>query len=210
MTTFGILDYQSTFAKGLEMVIAENQEYKVLINADDFDKLQYKLKSIGTPIDIFFLPVHTPTHKGLLIAQWMHKNYPATKMIVTSNEVKYLELYNMFQSGCIAFISKWAQEKVLLKSIASIMENTFHSAQNECIDSRTFFELKVFNGVNIPVLNELDKRFAPWFVTSLNYHSIALEMHVSDADVDYHRRTFFQELEVDSRSSLIIKLIQLG
>ena len=208
MIKIGIIDLQDSFSKGLAITLGENHNNVVLLRADNLANLREKI--MPENFDLFFIAVHTPALTGKVTAEWLHKNFPLIRLIAISSENKYIELEDMFNSGCIAFFSKWISSALLLQSLKAIMENNFHSKLEECIDIASFRKATRFNGMNLPVFNDLDRCFAKWFVTSLNNEEIAIEMNVSTADVDYHKRTFFRELEVHNRAALILKLLALG
>ena len=155
MIKIGIIDLQDSYGKGLALTLTENDNYSVLLLANSMNMLKEKIKE--GDFDLFFIAVHTPALTGKDTAEWLHKNYPSIKLIAISSEIKYMELEEMFDSGCIAFFSKWISPALLHKSVRAITENNFHSKLDECIDIESFRRATSFKGKYLPVLSALYK-----------------------------------------------------
>ena len=210
MITIGIIDFQNTYGKGLAVTLCENDNYKVVLIVNSFEMLIEKMSLPGMKPDIFFVAIHSPEVTGWISARWLHKNFPDIKLIAISYIVKYMEVSEMFDNGCIAFFSKWITESLMRRSVQEIADNRFHSKLDECIDEASFRKVKQFHGVTIPEMNDLDKLFGKWLVTGLAEMDIAIKMNVPNGNVDYHKRRFFAKLSVHNRPALILKLQELG
>ena len=210
MITIGIIDLQDSYGKGLALTLGENDNFKVVLIVNSFEMLTEKMNLPGAKPDIFFVAIHTPKLTGWKSARWLHKNFPIIKLIAIISEVKYMEVSDMIDNGCIAFFSKWISAALMRRSVQEIADGHFHSKLDECIDEASFRQVKHFHGVFIPKLSDVDKLFGKWFVGSLTDINIAKEMHVGEDEVDYHKRNFYRELSVHSRQAMVLKLIELG
>ena len=210
MITIGIIDFQNTYGKGLALTLCENDNYKVVLIVNSFEMLKDKMNMPGMKPDIFFVAIHSPEVTGWISARWLHKNFPDIKLIAISSVIKYMEVSEMFDNGCIAFFSKWISETLMRSSVQEIADNRFHSKLDECIDEASFRKVTHFHGVSIPKLNDLDKLFGKWFVTSMTDKQIAIKMGITEFDVVHHKRTYYKELDVHNRPAMILKLQELG
>ena len=210
MITIGIIDFQNTYGKGLAVSLGENVNFKVVLIVNSLEMLIEKMSLPGMNPDVFFVAIHSPAVTGWKSAEWLHKHFPDIKLIAISYIVKYMEVSEMFDNGCKAFFSKWITEALMRSSVQEIADGHFHSKLDECIDEASFRKVKNFHGVFIPKMNDLDKLFGKWLVTGLSEADIAIQMRVTESNVDFHKRKFFDNLDVHNRPALILKLIELG
>ncbi|EAY28297.1 response regulator transcription factor [Microscilla marina] len=210
----GIVDDHRLFREGLIFVIEQNQDLKVILEAEQGQDLLDQLASTPKLPDIILMDIRMPVMDGLECTQLIKKQYPSIKIITvtTYDQVDYiLYLLKLGVNGylrkivsgkeiCHAIRATWEQEYYFDSFVTQIMLDGLKRKRNFVAKP------KIDGQVNItPREQEVLELILKEYTTQ----EIADRLFVSIHTVETHRKKLFNKFGVKNVVGLVVRALQM-
>ena len=210
INTIGIIDDQKMFTEGFALLIAQNSDFKVILEAYSLQDSMLKMAGLSSLPDIIFIAIQIMEHNGAEIAASITKHYPSVKLIAISYFHKPVKVEAMFASGCIAFFGKNIEHSLLYSGIHDIINGNFHN-QSECFtDKKSFYNSPAYNRIKLIDLNEAEIFILKLLCTNMTYKAIAAKLKMTFDSVDNYRKHIYFKFDVNNKPDLIFMALDLG
>ena len=208
--TIGIIDDQKMFSEGFSLLIAQNSNLKVILEAHSLQDSILKMAGLSTLPNIIFIAIQILEHNGAEIAASITKHYPSVKLIAISYFHKPVKVEAMFANGCIAFFGKNIEHSLLYSGIQDIINGNFHN-KSECFtDKKSFYNSPSYGRIKLIGLNEAEIVLLKLLCTNMTYNKIGFKIKMTRDMVDYYRKHIYLKFDVNNKPDLIFMAQELG
>ncbi|MDE3234653.1 MAG: response regulator transcription factor [Bacteroidota bacterium] len=207
-TNIGLVDDHQLFIKSLGLMLATFNSYDVVVEASNGKELQDKFVTLKVLPDIMLIDVTMPVMDGIQTAEWLHKEYPAIKLVALSMNDNDDSIIAMLKAGCCAYLLKDTHPSELEKALHEIDTKGYYNGDASNINFRRLLLTESRNEQN--QITEREKEFLQYACSDLTYKQIAAIMNVSERTVDGYRESLFEKLNVQSRVGMALEAIRKG
>src|SRR6478735_9023332 len=201
-----IADDHAMFRKTLAVLINLFPDYKVLFDAPNGKEFINQLNPEQLP-DIALLDINMPVMDGYATSAWLHKNYPALKILVLSTMEDETSIIKMIQCGAKGYVLKDADPAELKFSFDEILTHDYF--YNEPGDNS--FNASGIMDISTDTLvqfTQAEIAFLKYAGSELAYKDIAAKMNINMHTLEIMRNTLFTKLGVKTRVGLAIYAIK--
>ncbi|MFT4092342.1 MAG: response regulator transcription factor [Niabella sp.] len=206
--SIAIVDDHTMLRKGLANILNEEQDFSVILEADNGLQFIKAIQQYGLQPDVVLLDVHMPEMDGYETAQWIEQNLPLAKVLVLSMNDNEEMVVKMLRCGAKGYVLKDADPPELCRAIKEVMTNGYHLSR--LVTGKLLFTMnKPAEMYNHHIkLSVREKEFLQLCCSDLTYKEIADKMYVSVRTVDGYRDSLFEKLEQKSRVGLVLYAIK--
>lgn len=197
-----IADDHSVIREGLESLLNYQPDIEVVATAKNGEEAR-KLVKEHLP-DIILLDIDMPPgESGLLTAEKIHREFPATKIIILTmyDDREYL-LYTI-QNGAAGFVLKNAPEGELCEAIRTVYQNGIHISKEMLPHLVRGFINKNEADDNYLKLRERELEVLTLIAKGYGNKEIAEMLCISVKTVETHKKNLMTKLEFKTRSELV-------
>lgn len=205
--TIGIVDDQKLFVSSLCALIKEFDDFEVIVEATDGKELLQKLKLLLSMPDIILVDVQMPLMDGPAVVSAIAADYPGIRTVALSMKDDDQSILKMLRAGCSGYFSKDMHPKELEKALTEIYQTGFYNGDLISIHSRRLLKAPDKN-LEVIKLTEREKEFLQHACSDCSYKEIAAKMFLSVKRIDDFREKLFLELEVKSRTGMVLEAIR--
>jgi len=201
-----IADDHAMFRKTLAVLINLFPDYKVLFDAPNGKEFINQLNPEQLP-DIALLDINMPVMDGYATSAWLHKNYPALKILVLSTMEDETSIIKMIQCGAKGYVLKDADPAELKFSFDEILTHDYF--YNEPGDNS--FNASGIMDISTDTLvqfTQAEIAFLKYAGSELAYKDIAAKMNINMHTLENMRNALFTKLGVKTRVGLAIYAIK--
>jgi two-component system, NarL family, invasion response regulator UvrY len=209
-----LVDDHILFRKGLiSLIELLEQDYQILLEADNGIDLQHKLNSADLP-DIVIMDINMPKMDGFDTVKWLNQQYPLINILIVSMVEKEETILKMLQLNIKGYLCKDVEPDELSAALKAINNNGFY--YTDFITGRLVHSLKnmEMNGVPKPhdTLNLTDREihFLQLACSDDTYNEVAAKMFLSPKTIDGYRIALFEKFNVRSRVGLALYAVKHG
>lgn len=199
-----IVDDHTLMSKALENMIAENPQYKVVMNhpnGEDF--IEALEKTVDLPA-VVLMDINMPFKNGIETTEWLSRHYPDIKVIALTMEDDEKVLIKMLKAGAKGYLLKDMQPSILFQAIDTVFEKgSFYTD----FVAQKLLKVKTEDLKNQSLLSELKEReieFIKLACSELTYKEIADKMCLSPKTIDGYRDSVFIKLDIKNRVGLVL------
>lgn len=199
-----IVDDHTLMSKALENMIAENPQYKVVMNhpnGEDF--IEALEKTVDLPA-VVLMDINMPFKNGIETTEWLSEHYPDIKVIALTMEDDEKVLIKMLKAGAKGYLLKDMQPSILFQAIDTVFEKgSFYTD----FVAQKLLKVKTEDLKNQSLLSELKEReieFIKLACSELTYKEIADKMCLSPKTIDGYRDSVFIKLDIKNRVGLVL------
>lgn len=201
--TIGIVDDHTLFRNGVNALMSEFEELKVVFEADNGKQLQQMLPKNALP-QVILMDINMPEMDGYETTAWLKAKYPQVKVLALSMFEDDKAVLRMIRSGASGYVLKESKPRELLDAIKTIVTRGVYI--NELVSGKLI--RSVGGNESGPELTPKELEFLKLACSELTYKEIADKMFVSPRTVDNYRESLFQKLNLKSRTGLVLYAIQ--
>jgi DNA-binding NarL/FixJ family response regulator len=198
-----IVDDHTLFRNGVNALMSEFDELKVVFEADNGKQLQQLLLTHPIP-QVVLMDINMPVMDGYDTTAWLKTNYPQIKVLALSMFEDDKAVIRMIRSGASGYVLKESKPRELLEAIKTIVTKGVYI--NELVSGKLI--RSVGGKDDGPELTAKELEFLKLACSELTYKEIANKMFVSPRTVDNYRESLFQKLNLKSRTGLVLHAIQ--
>lgn len=161
--------------------------------------------------DVVLMDITMPVMNGLEATREIHKQFPATRVLVLSQHENKEYIIPLLQAGAVGYISKRARANELIEAIRAVHSTGAYLPPD--------IAQRVVNAIaNAPepaaakpaLLTERELEIVRLIAEGLSSRSIAERLSISTKTVDTHRANIMEKLGVRNSAELIKYAIREG
>lgn len=210
--TIGMADDHQMIRQSIKSLIDRNDQFKVIMEADNGKELIEKIESGAEVPTILLIDIRMPVMDGYETMEYLTKNHPNLRSIALSVNDDFHSVFRMIENGAKAYLKKGCTTEELLETIQqvyikgvyydSFVTNSLIEYQHASVEVHS--EEHLIDKSLINKLTEREMEFILIACSDLTYKEIADKMHISPRTVDSHRVSVFYKLKIKSRIALVI------
>lgn len=205
--TIAYVDPHISVRKGIVLLLGQQENVKVIVEANGGKELIQLLKKIQKVPDICILEVNLPELDGFDTLVEIKKNWPEMKSLIFTSHGSQSYIHRMILNGANGYLLKNCRPDEIYKAIYSMYTDGMYFSDSI---SRNFLHAVQNGRVQPPELTEREKQFLKYCCTDLSYQDVADKMQTSKKSIEGYRDRLFKKLNVNSRVGLTIFAIQHG
>ena len=191
-----IVDDHTLMSKALENMIAENPQYKVVMNHPNGEDFIEALEKTADLPAVVLMDINMPFKNGIETTEWLSEHYPDIKVIALTMEDDEKVLIKMLKAGAKGYLLKDMQPSILFQAIDTVFEKgSFYTD----FVAQKLLKVKTEDLKNQSLLSELKEReieFIKLACSELTYKEIADKMCLSPKTIDGYRDSVFIKLDI--------------
>ncbi|KFE98320.1 ligand-binding protein SH3 [Chryseobacterium formosense] len=199
-----IVDDHTLMSKALENMIAENPQYKVVMNHPNGEDFIEALEKTADLPAVVLMDINMPFKNGIETTEWLSENHPDIKVIALTMEDDEKVLIKMLKAGAKGYLLKDMQPSILFQAIDTVFEKgSFYTD----FVAQKLLKVKTEDLKNQSLLSELKEReieFIKFACSELTYKEIADKMFLSPKTIDGYRDSVFIKLDIKNRVGLVL------
>lgn len=198
-----IVDDHTLFRNGVNALMSEFDDLKVVFEADNGKHLQQMLPRHTLP-QVVLMDINMPEMDGYDATAWLKTKYPQVKVLALSMFEDDKAVLRMIRSGASGYVLKESKPRELREAIRTIVNKGVYI--NELVSGKLI--RSVSGSDDGPELTAKELEFLKLACSELTYKEIADKLFISPRTVDNYRESLFQKLNLKSRTGLVLYAIQ--
>jgi DNA-binding NarL/FixJ family response regulator len=211
MIRIAIADDEALFRKGMILLLEENEDMKIVVEAKDGQDLLKKLHSMDALPDVLLLDLNMPNLNGPESAKIIRQTMPELNIIILSTYFSKAFIINMIEIGACAYLPKNSVPEDVTKTIREVYKNGFsydkyvlevlHESINQRSRSKPLptFQIELSNR-ELEVLQLICEEYTT--------AEIAEKLFLSPRTVDGHRNNLLEKLNCKNVAGLVVYAVQ--
>ncbi len=205
-----IADDHKMVSKAIENMISSNGKMKVIINANNGEKLMEEIKTAEVKPDIVLMDINMPFKNGIEATQEISENYPEIRVIALTMEDNENVIIKMLRAGAKGYLLKDMTPDILFKAIETVYEKGVFYTD---VMTQSLLRIKSEDKAVKNLLSELKEKeleFIRHACTEMTYREIAELMGLSPKTIDGYRDSVFAKIDVKSRVGFVLFAMKNG
>jgi two-component system, NarL family, response regulator LiaR len=210
MITLMICDDQDVVCQGLNTILSNEKDLKVIGMAGDGQELLDKLE-IRQP-DMILLDLKMPILNGVQTTRIIKEKYPAVRILILTTYDADEWLFDAIRSGADGFMLKDSSRKELLAAIRDLAAGK--TPIDPSVGGKLFSQLARQAPPGLTAvggeLSEREREILGLVAEGLNNTAIAGRLHLSEGTVRNYVSSIFDKLDVTDRTQAAVLAIKYG
>lgn len=206
-----IADDEALFRKGIRLLLEDNADLQVMMEAENGQDLLNQLSSASILPEVLLLDLQMPVLDGIETAKILRERYPNIKIIVLSSHFSKAFVLNMIELGAASYLPKNSDPDDVATTIRSVAQKGFYYNQKVLEVIRENIMDKTAQKPKASLKIELTKReeeilqlICEQFTTS----EIAQKLYISPRTVDGHRNNLLGKLGCRNTAGLVVYALE--
>ena len=206
-----IADDEALFRKGIKVLLEDNEDLRVIMEAENGQDLLDKLSSCNDFPEVLLLDLQMPILDGIETAKILQERYPDLKIIVLSSHFSKAFVLNMIELGAASYLPKNSDPDEVANTIRSVAQKGFYYNQKVLEVIRENIMNKTLQKPKASLKIELTRReeeilqlICEQFTTS----EIAQKLYISPRTVDGHRNNLLGKLGCRNTAGLVVYALE--
>jgi two-component system NarL family response regulator len=206
-----VVDDHALFRRGLEMVLAHEDDIDVVGEAED--GAEAVEKAVETTPDIVLMDVRMPRRSGIDACTAIKDAVPSSKIIMLTISDEEADLYEAIKAGATGYLLK----EISIDEVAAAVR-AVHGGQSLISPSMASKLLNEFASmikrddereqVPVPRLTEREMEVLRLVAKGLNNREIAKQLFISENTVKNHVRNILEKLQLHSRMEAVVYAVR--
>ncbi|GAB2998364.1 response regulator transcription factor [uncultured Cyclobacterium sp.] len=201
-----IVDDHQLFRDGIDSLLSMQENFEVVISAENGKDFLMKLKS-GIQPDLLLLDLTMPEMNGFEVLNKLKKNYPKIKTIAISMHDDGNYIMQSIRGGAYGYLLKNTDAEELLLAIDTVLNGNKYF--NKDISQR-MINIMSLEGVSPKRLSPKEMQILGLIAEGQTTKEIAHKLIISTRTVETHRNNMMKKLDVKNTPELINKAAQLN
>ncbi|MDQ6854689.1 MAG: response regulator transcription factor [Actinomycetota bacterium] len=202
-----IVDDHALFRRGLDLVLSEEPDIKVVGEAADGIEAVHRAEEM-TP-DVVVMDVRMPRSTGIEAARRIRERLPDTKVIMLTVSDNEEDLYAAVKAGASGYLLKEISIEELADAVRAVARG--HSLISPSMASKLLSEFNVLVQQSeerhrslLPSLTEREIDVLKLVAKGLSNREISEELYISENTVKNHVRNILEKLHLHSRMEAVV------
>jgi DNA-binding NarL/FixJ family response regulator len=202
-----IVDDHNLIARALSTMIEGMDDFTVVFEAENGQKLMELMKNPNNRPDIVLLDISMPRMDGFTTAAWLTEQHPEILVMALTTNSDDDCIIRMIKNGARGYLPKTIQPHELEKALRHLVqEGYFYTGEvmralagGVARVNKTFEEL-----------SERDNQLLQLLCTEMQYKEIGERLFLSTRTVEGYAATLMEKLEVKTRIGLVLLAARKG
>jgi DNA-binding NarL/FixJ family response regulator len=202
-----LADDQILFREGIASIIKNENDFSLVMEADNGLDFLAKIKSTSELPDILLMDMEMPGMDGMQLNDEIRKKYPSIKVIVLSVHAKERLIARMIQAGASGYLLKNCNKDELLTAVRNVYNNGFYITPNviQALQSPQANAKGVTNIQSIPIdLSQREIEVLKLICEEFSNAEIADKLFISVRTVDGHRNNLLAKTGCHNTAGLVL------
>jgi DNA-binding NarL/FixJ family response regulator len=202
-----IVDDHALFRRGLELVLSEEPDIKVVGEAADGIEAVHRAEEM-TP-DVVLMDVRMPRSTGIEAARRIRERLPDTKVIMLTVSEDEEDLYAAVKAGASGYLLKEVSIEELADAVRAVARG--HSLISPSMASKLLSEFNALvqqaeerHRSLLPSLTGRELGVLKLVAKGLSNREISEELYISENTVKNHVRNILEKLHLHSRMEAVV------
>lgn len=204
-----LADDHAIVRDGISAVVARCKDIEIVGQVVDGKQAMEAVARLHP--DIVLMDITMPVMNGLEATREIHKQFPATRILVLTQHENKEYIMPLLQAGAVGYISKRARAQEVLQAIRTVHATGAYLPPE--IASRVvtaLAESQDAHATNSILLTEREIQIVRLIAEGLSSRQIAERLSISVKTVDTHRSNIMEKLGVRNSAELIKYAIREG
>lgn len=210
MTKIGIIEDDAIFRKNLEALFNLSEDYTVVFSISHIEKILAKVDTDAP--DFIFLDINLPGISGLNGLSVLKKLFPESNIILISGESENEVIWKGLSNGAKGYLIKPVAFETIKNQIDTIKKGgafiTPDVAKKLLDKVNKVNEQKVVSQ-KIKDLTKKENEVVQQIIKGLSYKEVAVILSISYSTVNDHLKSIYKKMNVNSKSELISKVLDI-
>lgn len=202
-----LADDQILFREGIASIIKNENDFSLIMEADNGLDFIAKIKSTNELPDILLMDMEMPGMDGMQLNDEIRKKFPSIKVIVLSVHAKERLIARMIQAGASGYLLKNCNKDELLTAVRNVYNNGFYITPNviQALQSPQANAKGMTNIQSIPIdLSQREIEVLKLICEEFSNAEIAEQLFISVRTVDGHRNNLLAKTGCHNTAGLVL------
>jgi DNA-binding NarL/FixJ family response regulator len=202
-----IVDDHALFRRGLDLVLSEEPDIKVVGEAADGIEAVHRAEEMGP--DVVVMDVRMPRSTGIEAARRIRERLPDTKVIMLTVSDSEEDLYAAVKAGASGYLLKEISIEELADAVRAVARG--HSLISPSMASKLLTEFNALvqqaedrHRSLLPSLTDRELDVLKLVAKGLSNREISEELYISENTVKNHVRNILEKLHLHSRMEAVV------
>jgi DNA-binding NarL/FixJ family response regulator len=202
-----VVDDHELFRRGLEIVLAQEEDIQVIGEAGDGAEAVEKAADLLP--DIVLMDVRMPRRGGIEACTSIKEVAPSAKIIMLTISDEEADLYDAIKAGATGYLLKEISTDEVSAAIRAVADGQSQISPSMAAKLLTEFKSMIQRTdesklVPAPKLTERELEVLKLVATGMNNRDIAKELFISENTVKNHVRNILEKLQLHSRMEAVV------
>ncbi|MBR9921328.1 MAG: response regulator transcription factor [Bacteroidetes bacterium] len=206
MIKIALADDELLFRKGLRLILEENPDFEVIIEAGNGAELMERMRLSDQLPQVLLLDLQMPIRSGLETAPDLQKEFPDTRIIIISSHFHRSYIIHLIELGASAYLPKNADPNLVATTVREVYDKGFHYSGDVLSLIREHMQNPIKKKPVIPG-RDLSTRELEVLQLICEQHTtaeIAEKLFISPRTVDGHRNRLLEKTDSRNTAGLVI------
>ena len=209
MIQIAIADDEALFRKGMRLLLEDDEEFTVILEAENGKELLDQLQKTNSLPDVLLLDLNMPEMNGVETAKSLQEKFPSIRIIVISTYFSKAFIINMIELGASAYLPKNSLPEEVEHTIREVYNKGFAYSEEVMKVIRENMINKTKNKPAFaPELTQREKEVLQLICEQFTAGEIAEKLFISQRTVDGHRNNLLQKLNCRNTAGLVAYALQ--
>lgn len=202
-----VVDDHALFRRGLEIVLAQEEDIQVVGEAGDGAEAVDKAADLLP--DIVLMDVRMPRRGGIEACTAIKEVAPSAKIIMLTISDEEADLYDAIKAGATGYLLKEISTDEVSTAIRAVADGQSQISPSMAAKLLTEFKSMIQRTdesklVPAPRLTDRELEVLKLVATGMNNRDIAKELFISENTVKNHVRNILEKLQLHSRMEAVV------
>ncbi|MFP8907121.1 response regulator [Streptomyces atacamensis] len=202
-----VVDDHALFRRGLEIVLAQEEDIEVVGEAGDGAEAVDKAADLLP--DIVLMDVRMPRRGGIEACTSIKEVAPSAKIIMLTISDEEADLYDAIKAGATGYLLKEISTDEVSTAIRAVADGQSQISPSMAAKLLTEFKSMIQHAdekrlVPAPRLTDRELEVLKLVATGMNNRDIAKELFISENTVKNHVRNILEKLQLHSRMEAVV------
>ncbi len=206
-----VVDDHALFRRGLEMVLAQEDDIDVVGEAGDGSEAVEKVKDLAP--DIVLMDVRMPKRGGIDACFAIKEAVPSVKIVMLTISDEEADLYEAIKAGASGYLLKEISIDEVADAIRAVAGGQSLISPSMASKLLTEFASMIKRGderqqLPVPRLTDRELQVLKLVAKGLNNRDIAKSLFISENTVKNHVRNILEKLQLHSRMEAVVYAVR--
>jgi len=198
-----VVDDHALFRRGLEIVLAAEEDIQVVGEAGD------GAEAVEKAADLILMDVRMPKRGGIEACTSIKEVAPSAKIIMLTISDEEADLYDAIKAGATGYLLKEISTDEVATAIRAVADGQSQISPSMASKLLTEFKSMIQRTderrlVPAPRLTDRELEVLKLVATGMNNRDIAKELFISENTVKNHVRNILEKLQLHSRMEAVV------
>ncbi len=195
----GIADDHALIRMGLIQIIADNQDFELVLEAGDGAELLQKIN--GHNIDVILLDITMPKKNGWEVLEEINKHHPQIRVIILSVSSEEDFAIQFYKAGAVGYMTKDSAQTELVEAIRRVAEGGKYVSPNIAEKFVSVFS-KGYDPLPHETLSPREFQIFLKLASGVSLTQIAADLNIAVPTVGTYRTRILIKMNLENNSQI--------